>query len=160
VQAGNSSAEVSVDATGLQPNTNYKVTLLASSLGGPVSAGSVAFTTLAEPPTIESEFVTNVAATSATFQAKIDAGGAETGADLVQEQVKLALVAAPSPDGYLHVLIAATGVFPVSAQLVIMGLLADGACLLRTCAATRHGLPSGRDRAAGELPEGRLPVCD
>jgi hypothetical protein len=40
-----------------------------------------------------------------------------------QEHVRLSLFAAPSPDGYLHVLICAVGEFPVIAQIVLTSVL-------------------------------------
>jgi hypothetical protein len=48
------------------------------------------------------------------------------GSDLVKERVELALVAGPSPDGYLHLLVSAIGVFPVSAVVVLSAVLLPG----------------------------------
>jgi hypothetical protein len=45
------------------------------------------------------------------------------GSEPVREAVRLALFAGPSPDGYLHLLICATGEHPVSGQVVMSGLL-------------------------------------
>lgn len=46
--------------------------------------------------------------------------------ETVEEHISLALFAGPSPDGYLHVLVYAAGVFPVSAQLLLSGVLRHG----------------------------------
>jgi hypothetical protein len=48
------------------------------------------------------------------------------GADLVKETVQLALLAAPSPNGYLHLLVYAKGKFPVEADVVITAELQPG----------------------------------
>lgn len=46
--------------------------------------------------------------------------------ETVKEQISLAVFAGPSPDGYLHVLIFASGTFPVYAQLLLSGVLQHG----------------------------------
>ncbi|HEX4188956.1 MAG TPA: hypothetical protein VHY83_13755 [Solirubrobacteraceae bacterium] len=48
------------------------------------------------------------------------------GPDIVQEQVSLALFAGPSADGYLHLLILASGGEPVEARIVMAGVLLPG----------------------------------
>jgi hypothetical protein len=48
------------------------------------------------------------------------------GPTLVRETVELELFAGPSPDGYLHVLVYASGMFPVLAQVVLSGVLLPG----------------------------------
>jgi hypothetical protein len=44
----------------------------------------------------------------------------------VNEHVSLEMFAAPSTDGYLHVLVYASGIFPVYAQVVLSGVLMRG----------------------------------
>jgi hypothetical protein len=46
--------------------------------------------------------------------------------ETVTEHVSLELFAGPSPDGYLHVLVYASGVFPVYAQVLLSGVLLRG----------------------------------
>ncbi|MGA2454366.1 MAG: hypothetical protein ABSG93_12680 [Solirubrobacteraceae bacterium] len=48
------------------------------------------------------------------------------GPDIVTENVQLALFAAPSSDGYLHVLAYATGRYPIGARVVLSGVLQAG----------------------------------
>lgn len=48
------------------------------------------------------------------------------GTKTVVENAQLALFAGPSPDGHLHVLVYATGVYPVEAQVVLSGELLAG----------------------------------
>jgi hypothetical protein len=48
------------------------------------------------------------------------------GPELVKEGVTLTVFAGPSPDGYLHMLIYVNGIFPVSAQVVLSGVLLPG----------------------------------
>lgn len=48
------------------------------------------------------------------------------GADLVKETVQLALVAGPSPNGYLHLLVYAKGKFPVEADVILAAELLPG----------------------------------
>jgi hypothetical protein len=46
--------------------------------------------------------------------------------ETVAEHISLEVFAGPSPDGYLHVLVYASGVFPIYAQLVLSGVLLRG----------------------------------
>jgi hypothetical protein len=46
--------------------------------------------------------------------------------ETVTEHISLELFAGPSPDGYLHVLVYASGVFPVYAQVLLSGVLLRG----------------------------------
>jgi hypothetical protein len=48
------------------------------------------------------------------------------GADLIKETVALTLLAGPSPNGYLHLLVDARGKFPIEAALVITAELLPG----------------------------------
>ncbi len=61
---------------------------------------------------------------------RMGSGSAEVeiriGPTVVEETVALGLFAGPSPDGYLHVLVYASGVFPVYAQVVLTGVLLPG----------------------------------
>ena len=51
-EAGGSELEVEAHATGLEPNTEYTVTLVATNGGGEVTDGPQSFTTDAVPPTV------------------------------------------------------------------------------------------------------------
>ena len=46
--------------------------------------------------------------------------------ETVKEKISLQVFAGPSPDGYLHVLIYASGTFPVYAQVLLSGVLQHG----------------------------------
>jgi hypothetical protein len=46
--------------------------------------------------------------------------------ETVKEHISLEVFAAPSPDGYLHVLVYASGTFPVYAQVLLSGVLLRG----------------------------------
>jgi hypothetical protein len=48
------------------------------------------------------------------------------GPEIVREQISLAIFAAPSSDGYLHVLVYASGRSPVIAQVLLSGVLLAG----------------------------------
>jgi hypothetical protein len=48
------------------------------------------------------------------------------GPEVRQERVALTLFAGPSPDGFLHILIYAVGIFPVEAQIVLKSILLPG----------------------------------
>jgi hypothetical protein len=52
--------------------------------------------------------------------------GIAFGSDLIKEPVQLALLAGPSPDGYLHLLVYATGKFPVEAAVILTAVLLPG----------------------------------
>jgi hypothetical protein len=82
---GSTPEPVSVEVKGLLPTTKYTFCLRAVNSTGPsfgegeeAVGAPVTFTTLAVAPTVEETFVTNVASTSATLQAKLNAGGADT----------------------------------------------------------------------------------
>jgi hypothetical protein len=51
-EASGGELEVTAHATGLEPNTEYSITLTAQSRGGKVTAGPQVFTTVAPPPTV------------------------------------------------------------------------------------------------------------
>ena len=46
--------------------------------------------------------------------------------ETVKEHISLEVFAAPSPDGYLHVIVYASGTFPVYAQVLLSGVLLRG----------------------------------
>jgi hypothetical protein len=52
--------------------------------------------------------------------------GIAFGSATVKETVRLALLAGPSPDGYLHLLVYASGKFPVEAAVVFTAVLLPG----------------------------------
>lgn len=72
--------QVSVELTGLQSGTQYTFCVLAKNAAEETALGApVTFrTSAAVAPTIAGESVTEVTATSASFQAQVDPGGAET----------------------------------------------------------------------------------
>jgi hypothetical protein len=63
--------------------------------------------------------------------------------ELLEETARLALVAGPSPDGRLHVLIGATGESPVAARIVMPTVLSGGR--LHVAVPLVQGLPEGPD---------------
>lgn len=70
---------VSTPVSGLVPATQYTFCVLARNAAGETALGSpVTFTTPAAAPAIEGEWATEVASTSATLNAQIDPGGADT----------------------------------------------------------------------------------
>jgi hypothetical protein len=76
---GHKGEAAQAEATGLLPNTAYTFCLLVRNDAGETALSTpVSFTTLAAAPTIEEQFVTEVASTSVTLHAKIDPGGTET----------------------------------------------------------------------------------
>jgi hypothetical protein len=52
--------------------------------------------------------------------------GISFGSAVVKEPIQLALLAGPSPDGYLHLLVYATGKFPVEAYVILTAELLPG----------------------------------
>jgi hypothetical protein len=48
------------------------------------------------------------------------------GPSIVREQVAIEVFAAPSPDGYLHILAYVSGVYPIFAQVLLSGVLLPG----------------------------------
>jgi hypothetical protein len=79
---GMAEAAKPAELTGLPPGETYAFCLrVRNEAGVEALSAPVTFTTLAVAPTIEagSEFATEVASTSATLDAKINPGGAETG---------------------------------------------------------------------------------
>jgi hypothetical protein len=71
------------------------------------------------------------------------------GAEAVQEHVTLEVYAAPSPDGYVHLAILASGEEPVIARSVITGVLLEGHLQISVPAVA--GLPGGPDVAIKQL---------
>jgi Tol biopolymer transport system component len=58
--------------TGLEPNTTYQITLVASNAGGPTTAGPVTVTTPKVTPGVQTLFAGAVQANSATLAAKVN----------------------------------------------------------------------------------------
>jgi len=77
VLTGNSPVPVTADLAGLSPHTTYHYRLDATNGNGANYGEDATFTTTG-PPAIESESVSDVAATSATLQAQINPGGNDT----------------------------------------------------------------------------------
>jgi hypothetical protein len=71
------------------------------------------------------------------------------GADLVSEHVALQAFAGPSPDGYLHLLILASGEEPVEARILISGVLLPGH--LEMTVPPVPGLPGAADVALTQI---------
>lgn len=67
------------------------------------------------------------------------------GPQILEEDASLALIAGPSPNGYLHMLIAATGTQPVATRVVMSTLLDEGALQITVPAVP--SLPEGPDIA-------------
>ena len=78
LEADNAEHEVSAEATGLQPGTRYKVSLIAENAGTSASTGPEEFTTEASGPTINSASFSEVTAGGVTLRATINPGGAAT----------------------------------------------------------------------------------
>jgi hypothetical protein len=72
VTADGSEHVVSADVSGLEPNTDYQVELIASNQGGQGEAGPVAFKTSTLPPFVQTGFATDVEADSATVAGKVN----------------------------------------------------------------------------------------
>lgn len=73
----------------------------------------------------------------------------QVGPEIPEEHAKVALVAGPSPDGYLHLLLSATGGYPVTARVVMPTLLLPGK--LNIAVPLVHGLPEGPDVALASV---------
>jgi hypothetical protein len=71
------------------------------------------------------------------------------GPDLVAERVALALFTGPSPDGFLHILILATGREPIDARIVMTGVLRPGHLNITVPAVP--GLPGGPDVSLAQI---------
>ena len=110
------------------------------------------------------------------------------GPEILEETASLALIAGPSTDGYVHMLIAATGTQPVAARVVMSTVLDEGALPRSACrpcracpkartsrssactprsagsspttnaAAGDRRLPPAGDRAARPLPSRRIRI--
>lgn len=92
-------------------------------------------------------------ASACPANAKVGAGSATAevpfGPDIVKEHVALELFAGPSPDGYLHLLVLATGKEPIQARIVMAGVLLPGH--LQITVPTVPGLPGGPDVALSRM---------
>jgi hypothetical protein len=74
--SGSSPVEVSANVSGLQPNTTYRLKLIATNANG-ANLASSEFTTLS-PPLVDQESGTNVAYTSTTLNANVNPKGFAT----------------------------------------------------------------------------------
>jgi hypothetical protein len=78
VAADDTSHELSVKISELQPGTSYKVTLVAKNAGPEVKAGPEEFKTATVAPQIDSTFLASASSTGAVVAAQIRPGGAAT----------------------------------------------------------------------------------
>jgi hypothetical protein len=78
LSAGNVSEVVSVQATELQPGTNYEVRLVAENAGGKGPEPKISFKTATVAPQIDSTFLASASSTEAIVAAQIRPGGAPT----------------------------------------------------------------------------------
>jgi hypothetical protein len=78
VSADNSSHAVSGDVSGLEPNVNYQVTLVASNAGGSDSAGPQAFKTNPVAPIVTTRIPGTVGPTTALLGGTVDPNNAPT----------------------------------------------------------------------------------
>ncbi len=157
---GHKEEAVTADVTVLLPNTQYTYCLLARNEVGETAVGSpVTFTTLAAAPTIDEESALNVASGSATLQAQINPGGAETTYHFEYGTVAGAYtVSVPVPNGT-----AGAGAVDVSVSAHVPGLLAGTLYHYRVVAKNELESVDGPDRTletqsavpASGLPDGR-----
>lgn len=114
VAADNSGHLVESDATGLQPGTEYEVTLVGENAGGSASAGPATFTTDPVAPQITSVTVAPLSS-EATIAFKLNPGGTQT-SYLVQYGPTSTLGSASAAK------IVPAGAGPVSASVSLVGL--------------------------------------
>jgi hypothetical protein len=79
IEGDNTAHEVTAEASGLRPNVDYKVELVASNVGGETTAGPQTFHTPAVKPTINSLKSSGETTTTANLQAQVNPGGEEAG---------------------------------------------------------------------------------
>jgi hypothetical protein len=155
---GTGNASQLVKVTGLQPGTRYSVCFVTSNAYGSETGPAVTFTTSAVAPTIAAESVTNVAATSATFQAQIDPEGAETTYRIEYGTSASYGTAIPVPEGHVG---AGTSALTIEAHP--QNLQPGTTYHYRVVASNGAGSADGADQtfttqSAGaefELPDGR-----
>jgi hypothetical protein len=70
--------KATANVTGLQPNAEYTVCLIASNASGSAEGSPVHFTTPAAPPRIDSESVSGVTPTEATLEAQVNPNNQKT----------------------------------------------------------------------------------
>ncbi len=72
IAADNDSHDVEVDASGLEPNTDYEVTLVASNAGGSASGGPESFETSQVAPEVRALYAGDLGVNEATLAASIN----------------------------------------------------------------------------------------
>lgn len=78
VDADNTGHVVGADATGLEPNTDYEVTLVASNAGGQVTDGPQGFTTEGVAPLVQTLYAGKLGLDNATLAATINPQNSST----------------------------------------------------------------------------------
>ncbi len=149
----------------LLPHTQYTFCLRASNEATPTPETAlgppVTFTTLAAPPTIEEQFTTAVASTSATLNAQVNPQGAATTYIFEYAPAGGAFASIPEPEGKGSLLEGATG---VSLSVHVQhGLLPGASYEFRLVAKNSVGTATGEpesfatQHSGGEfaLPDGR-----
>ena len=156
------SAEESIAAhtelSGLEPNTTYHYRLIAENAFGAAYGEDESFTTNAYPA-IAGEWVSNVASSSATLQAQLDPGNADTTYHFEYGATSGYGASVPAPDRD-----AGSGRGEVLAGVHVQGLAPGTAYHYRVVATNEVGTVDGADHvfttesAGGEpaLPDGRV----
>jgi hypothetical protein len=78
ISADSSQHSVSADLTGLEPNTDYEVTLVASNAGGQASAGPVSVKTSQVPPAAQTLYAGSLGIHEATLAARVNPRNSST----------------------------------------------------------------------------------
>jgi sugar lactone lactonase YvrE len=141
--SGTSDIAVSEEATGLDPNSDYLVRLVAANeFGSTVTSGEATFTTDAEPPDVETLGATQIRATSALLAGLVNPNTLETTywfewgtTSAYGEAVRLPGASAGNGENALTVVEQLTGLAP------------DTVYHFRLVAANAAGLSYGADRA-------------
>jgi hypothetical protein len=98
--SGTTPESVHSEITGLLPGAQYTFCLIAHNTAGEEAVSyPVTFTTVAVGPAVEEEFVTTLASTSATLNAKVNPHGAETSYSFEYALAGGAFKPVPEPEG-------------------------------------------------------------
>jgi hypothetical protein len=149
-----SSAEgVEADITGLQANTTYEITLLATNDDGTTSSDPKTATTLATVPVVVTGSASNLSAEGAILHGTVNPLGAQSGYHF--EYGTTTHYGSQSPLG--HDVVVGKGQVPVVASQQIFGLQPATTYHYRLVAQNSAGSDAGEDRTFTTLPLTAVP---
>ncbi len=147
--SGTTPVAVSGQVTGLTADTAYQFRVIAANAGGTSTSASEKFTSLPDPPAVQSEAASSITQAAATLNAKVNPNGANVTSCVLEYGTSLpsgtSVACTPTPGS-------GTGLVAVSGQ--VTGLTADTTYQFRVIAGNAGGTSTSASEKFTTLADG------